>query len=395
MNVAPIKIDHTFLNALRSPTTGRPLHKVDPFILSDGEEFWPCIDGIPFLRVGRDALRESVLSAIRDGNPLDALAMLLTDRKDDTIPPANLEAARRVAGGVATVGEAMSGLGYGAMAPYMYHRWCLPTYLSGLALLEAHAPQGARLFEVGCGMGHFLRSWIDNSGPAIGSDLVFSHLWLARRFVAPLANLVCFDANNSFPLDSQCADVSFSQDTFHYFRRKEHVLSEMRRVSSMGIVILGHVHNAKRDNFSAGLPLELDCYTACVRPSVVYDDEALTNAALTGVPAKPAQPVLELREAQAFAFACGEVSGLSTPRLTFPRYGTVLQLNPLITQKGLMWPSVRFEQEFASGWNYWKDMRYPPKRVVDAARAGMAGIDPECDWYIRRRVVLDLPEGWR
>src|SRR5205085_3094902 len=123
MNVTPIKTDHTFLNVLRSPTTGRPLHKVDPLILSDGEEFWPCVDGIPFLRVGRDALRESVLSAIRDGNPLDALAMLLTDRKDDTIPPANLEAARRVAGGVATVGEAMSGLGYGAMAPYMYHRW--------------------------------------------------------------------------------------------------------------------------------------------------------------------------------------------------------------------------------------------------------------------------------
>jgi len=392
--VNAMKIDQTFLAALRSPTTGRPLHEVDPFILSDGDELWPCFDGIPFLRIGRDALRERALDAIRNGDPLDALALLLTDRKDETIPPADFEEAKRVARGVATVGEAMSGLGYGGMAPYMYHRWCLPTYLSGLALLEAHAPQGATLFEVGCGMGHFLRSWIDNSGPAIGSDLVFSNLWLAHRFVAPLANLVCFDANNSFPLDSRCADVSFGQDAFHYFRRKEHVMSEMRRVSSRGIVLLGHVHNAKRDNFSAGLPLELDCYTACVEPSVVYDDEALTNAALTGVPAKPVPLSSELRDVEAFAFACGEVSGLCTPRLTFPRHGTVLQLNPLITQEGVTWPSVRFQQEFANGWSYWKDMRFPPQRVVEAARAGLAGIDPECDWYIRRRVVLDLPEGW-
>ena len=172
-------------------------------------------------------------------------------------------------------------------------------------------------------------------------------------------------------------------------------MSEMRRVSATGIVILGHVHNAKRDNFSPGLPLELDCYIDCIRPSVVYDDEALTTAALTGVPATPARSVSELQEVQSFAFACGEVSGLSTPCLTFPRYGTVLQLNPLITQEGVVWPSDRFEQEFANGWNYWKDMQIPPKRVVDAARAGRVGIDPECDWYVRRRVVLDLPEGWR
>jgi len=395
MNSVPMKIDPAFLNALRSPTRDRPLREVDPFILSDGEECWPCFDGIPFLRIGRDALRESVLAAIRDGRPLDGLALLLADRKDETIPPADPESARQVAGGVATVGEAMHGLGYGGMAPYMYHRWCLPTYLSGLALLEAHAPEGATLFEVGCGLGHFIRSWIDNSGPAIGSDLVFSNLWLARRYVAPRANFVCFDANVSFPLASHCADVSFSQDAFHYFRMKEHVMHEMRRVAARGIVILGHVHNARHDNFSAGLPLELDAYLSYVRPSVVYDDEALTNAALTGTPAKPARLPAELEEIEAFAFACGEVADLKTPRLTLPRYGTVLQVNPLITQHGVSWPSARFEQEFSNGWNYWNDMRFPPQRIVDAARAGKIGIDPECDWYIRRRVMLDLPEGWR
>ncbi|MEV6394694.1 hypothetical protein AB0M39_07910 [Streptomyces sp. NPDC051907] len=40
---------------LRSPVTGGPLHWAEPYVLTDGEELWPCLEGIPYLRLRRRA----------------------------------------------------------------------------------------------------------------------------------------------------------------------------------------------------------------------------------------------------------------------------------------------------------------------------------------------------
>ncbi|MEV6581956.1 class I SAM-dependent methyltransferase [Streptomyces sp. NPDC051582] len=383
-----------FRALLRSPTTGSALTWAEPYVLTDGDSLWPCLDGIPYLRTGRDDLRARTVDAIRAGDLDRALALLLCDRKDDTVPPADPASALAVATGATTAAAAMAGLGYGGLAPYFLHRWCQPTYLSGLALLDTHVPTGATLFEIGCGAGHFLRTWTERSGPAIGSDLVFSHLWLARTFCAPAAHLVCFDAEGAFPLADGAAGAALSHDSFHYFRDKRHVLAELLRVSGTGPVLLGHVHNASRDNYSAGHPLPTEAYLEALDPDHCYDDEALTDAALHGRTAAPVRGE-ELRDAAAPAFACRTSEAPATPgRLTGTVPGRPLSVNPLLTDNGPVWPDEKFAREFTDGWPYLRDLARPPRATVAAARAGLAGSDPDVDRFARRRALLDLPESW-
>lgn len=381
------------LAILRSPVTGSPLHWDDEGVLSDGDLLWPCIEGIPFLRIGRDALREAAVSALRRGDRSAALALLLADRKDATIPRADLDSVRAVVERACSARQSMEGLGYGGLAPYFLHRWSQPTYLSGLALLEAHAPEGGTLCELGCGVGHFLRSWKRSGAPAIGADVVFSHLWLARRFTAPDARLICFDAEGPFPLATDCAAVTLAQDSFHYFRRKDHVFREMRRIST-GPVLLGHVHNAEQPNPSPGFPLSAEGYAELLEPQLSHDDAELTEAALAGRPPRSAA-VGELEGMEAFGFLCGSADATALrPSLTIPPRGTILRPNPLLSADGFRWPHEKFELEYSSKWPYLADMIYPPPDLLAAGLAGEVGTHPAVDRLARRRVLLDLPERW-
>lgn len=386
-------LDDAFLALLRSPVNGAPLRRAGDHLLSDGDTLWPCLAGIPYLRTGRDELRAAAVAAIRAGEPEEALALLLADRKDGTIPAADAASARAAAHGVPSAAKAMESLGYGGLAPYFAHRWCQPTYLSGLALLEAHAPAGETLLEVASGAGHFLREWTDRSGPAIGSDLVFSHLWLTRTFTAPRARLVCFDAEGPFPLATGAAGTAFAHDSFHYFRDKAHVYAEMRRVSADGPVLIGHAHNADRPNLSPGLPLSVAEYLRVLEPDHCYDDAALTSAALDGTAPVPAGGT-ELAQAQAVAFVRGADAPYATVAFCAPRPGTVLHVNPLIAPDGPRWPNTKFEREFTDGWAYLREFARPRDGVVAAALAGAAGSDPEVDDLARKRVLIDLPDAW-
>ena len=365
------------------------MKRLHPHILDDGERQWPVVEGIPYLRVGHDELRIEVLSALSKGHLTEALALLLTDRKDDTIPRLEFKDALRAATTADSVRTAMENLGYGCMAPYMYHRWCLPTFLSGLALLEAHAKPGMSLFEAGCGMGHFLWVWTERSGPAIGCDLVFSNLWLARKFVAPKANTVCCDLDFKFPIQSRASEICFAQDAFHYFRKKPHAFKEMKRISSRGIVLLGHVHNAAQPNPSPGCPLELREYAECIHPAVTYRDKDLTAAALVGVPAQLVESAAELSAAEAFAFATNEPADSAQAWLTAPRPGLPLQLNPLLASGSPEWPNAKFKAEFVDEWSYLREMTRPSETVIAAAQAGEG-----CELHARRQVILDLPPRW-
>jgi SAM-dependent methyltransferase len=380
-----------FLRALRSPLTGRLLRQVSEFALSDGEHLWPCLRGIPYLRANRDGLRAAAIREIEAGHPEEALALLLTDRRDEAIPSVEL-ASTRLATKASCITEAMQLLNYGGMAPYIFHRWSLPTFISGLALLEAHAPAGASLFEVGCGAGHLLRAWTEASGTAIGADLVFSNLWLARRFVAPDASLVCCDVTHGFPFADAIADVAFCHDAFHYFTDKALAVAEMKRVSSTGILLLGHVHNAAVKNFSPGTPLERPAYEDLLKPDFVYDDADLTRAAMTGSPPKPMDQAGDRNGVQAFAFVSGPVpQGRST--LTVPRPGASLRVNPLIAGDGVPL-TPQLTEEFVDCWEFMRAMRAPPKHLSIKLMASRGTMTAELETFVRRRLMVHLPEDW-
>jgi SAM-dependent methyltransferase len=354
---------------------------------------WPVVDGIPFMRVGREALAGEVFAALDDGDTRGATLALLADQDDWAPgPPPSLEAREAALDGGVSLREAMMLLGYGPVANYFAFRWSDPTFLSGLGLIGAHAPAGARIFELGCGIGAFLRAVAPPFGAGtIGADVVWSKLWLARRYVVPHADLVCFDAAaGPFPLRDREAGVSFCHDALYFLPRKEHVTAELARVG--GCVLIGHTHNGRVENFSAGAPLEPEEYAALLDRPLLYDDAELTRALLDDrVPHPASSP--ELADAPAIALASApESPPASAGRLALGPAGAPLQVNPLLDPGDLRprWPSERYEAEYAAGSRYLVE---PPVSREVLAR-GLAGEQPARDELVRRRILLDLPERW-
>ena len=217
--------------ALRSPETGRTLGWDTAHSLSDGVSRWPVVDGIPFLRTGRRAVADAALAALDAGDAEGACVALLGDQDDWARSPPPGEDARRAVLRSPSFRDAMDRLAFGPVATYFAHRWTDPTFLSGLALAEAHWSDPASVFELACGAGHFLREFARVTPLVMGADVVWAKLWLARRFVAPGARLVCFDAARAWPVADGAAALVFCHDAFYFLPEKPHVAAEMRRVA--------------------------------------------------------------------------------------------------------------------------------------------------------------------
>lgn len=382
---------------LRSPVTDAPLAPDSPHSLAgEGGERWPTIDGIPYLRVRRDALVGEVLALLDSGRGDEALIRLLADQDDWwTGPPADEAALRRLVREreALTLREAAHLLGWGRVGDYFVHRWTDPTYLAGLALLEAHwtAPRSA--FELACGIGHFLRE-LQNRGCAVaGADVVFAKLWVARHWVlANPAPLVCFDAGAGWPLAEASADLAMCHDAFYFLEPKAGILAALRGVAGpAGWLAVAHIHNRERPGFSAGQAVAAEDIEALFPDGLVYDDEELTRALVEARAPEPQMPG-RLRHVEAFSVACGP--GLVRPPrrldsgLALPPPGARLQRNPLYREGGegcaIAWPSERYRAEYAPRATY-APRTEAPERAVSS---------PEVEGWARRRELVDLPGRW-
>lgn len=385
---------------LLSPLTRRPLHADAPHSLAAEGERWPVVDDIPFLRSDRRELAAGALGALDAGDRDGALVLLLGDQDGwARTPPPDERARRALVRDAARLSfrEAMELLAFGPVATYFAHRWTDPTFLSGLALVEAHrdvdrgtdrdAP--GRVFELACGAGHYLREFARLSSEVAGGDLVFAKLWLTRHWIAPAARLVCFDAAAPWPLPDAAAGLVFCHDALYFLPQKPHVATEMLRVAGPGgRVLVGHAHNALVDNLSAGEPLTPAQYADLFGSAapLLYDDRELTAALVEGRVPRPA-PAEALADAPAVAMA----AGAGEPRavlggLAVPPPGAVLRRNPLYAGSEIRWPSERYEREYGPLATY-------PVRA-QAPEWAAAGADPETDELARRRVLVSLPERW-
>ena len=368
---------------------GRELRRDTEHSFTDGTQRFPVVEGIPFLRSGRDGLREAALADLDRGAPGEALARLLTDRDDwASGPPARAEDVRTAAESPAVgLREAMTLLAYGPVGDYFAYRWSDPTYLSGLRLLQSGAPDAPRVFvEIACGIGHYLREALQRGIAAVGIDVVFSKLWLARRFVAERAQLVCADVASGIPLPDASASLVFCHDAFYFLPDKARVYAEMARVSA-GPVIVGHAHNRDAENFSSGDPWSVAEYAALAargHEPILYDDAELTCAFLEAR-APVAQTSAALARCTALSWISGGVEARSQQiDFTRPVPGATLRLNPLLEggSPAPMWPSARYAEEYGPASGYLtRDVLEPltPTSAVDLAR---------------RRVFLDLPPRW-
>ena len=372
---------------LSSPVTGALLHADTPHSLAAVGERWPVVEGIPFLRAGRQELAAEALQRLDHGDAPGACVALLGDQDDwaRTPPPAEADRASllREADRV-TFRGAMDRLAFGPVGTYFAHRWSDPTFLSGLALAEAHWNKPSRVFELACGAGHFLREFARVAPQVAGGDVVFAKLWLARRFVAPDARLVCFDAAHPWPIAGGAADLMFCHDAFYFLPDKPHVAAEMLRVAGSGRVLVGHAHNALVDNLSAGSPLDPAGYAALFGASLLYDDRELTAALIE---ARAPVPSCELDAAPAIALATGP----APPRpvlggLALPPPGAMLRRNPLYEGDLLAWPSERYRSEYAALATYPSTPAAPQTAWLDD--------DAQVASWARRRELVDLPARW-
>lgn len=363
---------------LLSPISRQTLRPDTPHTIAAPGERWPVVDGIPYLRTNRDALIADTIHLLDEDRLDDATALLLGDQDDwARTPPPSLADRRALLedAGRITFREAMNRLAFGPVGTYFAHRWSDPTFLSGLALAEAHWTDPARVFELACGAGHFLREFARFSANVAGADVVFAKLWLARRFIAPSATLLCFDAAQPWPLANAAADLVFCHDAFYFLPEKPHAAAEMRRVAQ-GPILVGHAHNALVDNLSAGAPLAPESYAALFDAPVLYDDAELTAALVEARTPRPAAPP-DLAAAAAISLAsCAPAARTVVTGLAMPPPNAALQQNPLYVDGMIHWPSERYQREYGPLASY-------PLRA-----------DTQVDDPIRRRVLLDLPARW-
>ena len=321
---------------LVSPVTGASLVPDGPHALRepDGRR-WPVIDGIPFLRTGRDALAALALERLDAGDHRGALAILLADQDDwwtgPAPDPADLVRLAAEADRL-TLRDAMGLLGFGRVGDYFAHRWSDPTYLAGLALIEAHRGDTASCFELACGIGHYGREFTRRGASYAGADVVFAKLWLARRWVVgDAARLVCFDAAAPWPTVDGSFDLVLCQDAFYFLEPKPAILARLRGlVASRGWLAVGHIHNREAENYSAGRAVTAADIAVLFPDAIVYDDAELTRALAEARAPVPAAPD-GLRGVEAFAVASGP---WREPRAleggySMPPEGAVLSINPL------------------------------------------------------------------
>lgn len=392
------------------PGSGRPLRRVSDYVLAgdhaaaDAVARWPVVDGIPFLRPDRDALRRAALADLDRGDVDAARARLLADQDPfaPLAPPAHAEClalADDVRAGRATLREAMRRLGFGPVADYFAHRTCTPTFLSGLGLLAQHGRPRGPVVDVACGIGQFVRELAARQVPAIGLDLVFAKVWLARRFLAPEAVLVCGDATRPpLALASGAPATVFCHDAFYFLPDKARAARAFLDLAgSDGRVLVGHAHNAAVDHGVAGTPLVPERYGALFPGATLFDDAAFAGAALQGRPARP-QDASALGAVEAVSLAWPvRPSSPFWHGLLVPPDGAGLVLNPLLQEDAdgrlaPLWPSARFAAEYVDA-GYLHD---PPVLARDARRAldGSPANGRVRAELVRRRVLLAIPERW-
>jgi SAM-dependent methyltransferase len=383
---------------LLSPTTGRELEADTPHSLKDGTGArWPVIDGIPYLRVGRDDLVGRVLAALDRGREEEALVALLPDQDDwwQGERPAPDRLARLVRDReTLSLREALDHLAFGPVADYFVNRWTDPTFLAGLALLEAHWNSPRCVFELACGIGHYLRELQGRGYIVSGGDVVFAKLWVARHWVlGPKPQLVCFDAAAGWPIEEAPVDLVMCNDAFYFLEPKDEILACMRKTAGDdGWLAVSHIHNRDKPGFSAGRAMTAGEVEELFPDALVYDDAELTRALVEArAPVPGHEP--ELNGAEAFSVIAGP-GCRPAPRavkdgLALPPAGAVLRRNPLyqpVDGDGsvIRWPSERYEREYAARATY-------PVRS-HAPEEAVAG--PEVEAMARRRELVDLPERW-
>lgn len=377
------------MRTYRSPTSGRPLAPDTPHSLAAQGERWPVVDGIPYLRTDSEGLVAVALDHLDAGCPDDALVALLTDQDAWwTGPATDLGELKRLVRERDTLSlrEAMALLRLGPVADYFAYRWSDPTYLAGLALLEAHWNEPRSAFELACGIGHYLRELTRRNVACLGADVVFAKCWLAKHWVAPDADYAVFDAGARWPIEDERFDLVMCHDAFYFLPQQERVAARLRGLmSGRGMLAVSHLHNADYFHDVKGPAKAVADWRKLFPQAIVYDEKDLLFA-LLGADRPRQHGWIDDCDVEAFSLIEGQdlAAKLVADGLAMPVSPARLQRNPLLGDRlghdAVRWPSPRYELEYGPGC-FWAN--------EDDSLAVDVKADP-----VRLRRLVDLPERW-
>lgn len=339
------------------------------------------VDGIAYLRGGSQDRAREALALLDRGQRTEALILLLAEQDrwwdgplPDTAALHRLVAARDRL----SLREAMALLSYGRVGDYFAHRWSDPTFVAGLALMDACWPHPRSAFELGCGIGHYLRELRRIGVAATGADIVFSKLWLARHWVVGSdVALICMDAALPFAVTGPF-DLALCHDAFYFFEDKGRVAHALRALASQ--LLLAHIHNSDAANLSSAAAIDAAELARLFPDAALFADEELTRAAVAGDAPRPLDGTTE-----AFAVASPPcAAGPAFGRLACPPDGTPLRRNPLLAASGIAWPSPRYAAEYGPRATYRPDASLPATTMMRGR------------WRdaVARRELIALPERW-
>jgi SAM-dependent methyltransferase len=342
----------------RSPLTGRPLVADTPHSLAAPGERWPVVDGIPYLRAESEGLVAVALDHLDADCPDDALVALLTDQDAWwTGPATDLRELKRLVRERDTLSlrAAMALLRMGPVADYFAHRWSDPTYLAGLALVEAHWRQPDTAFELACGIGHYLRELSARGVACVGADVVFSKCWLAKHWIAPEADYVVFDAAAGWPVETQRFDLVACHDAFYFLPDQPRVAGLLRAaVTPGGVLAVSHLHNAAVAGGAMG-PARAGAEWAALFPDAVVYDERELRRALLAADAPASTRWSDDRTTGSRQAHPRQVTRPLTGGLAMPLADAVLKPNPLLNGDIPRWPSDRYWAEYGAAATWLSD----------------------------------------
>ena len=288
---------------------------------------------------------------------------------------------------------------------YFFNRPSDPTFLVAEAVTSG-VPDSGEVLDLCCGSGQVTRILARAQGRRItGLDESFALLYLARTHLAPGARLVCARADRPLPFPSGSFDAAVCSDALHDTGEPALLAREILRVlDAAGTAFVVHLHNPAFEHLYRGRnPLAPAGYAAIFEAGQprLLDERALLDSWLERreVDLSASRPPQDLVGARTLTLLAGATHAdrLHRPPPIAPVH---LVLNPLYhahpEADGLslhrVWPSPDYPREYPEAGAY-----LPERAQLGPAELGGLRenrLAAEAVELFRRRVILDLPEGY-
>ncbi len=266
---------------------------------------------------------------------------------------------------------------------YFRYRFSDLSYLATAAMLTP-LTRGP-LLDLGCGAGHGIHAMFRRvpRSLVVGVDANFTLLYLAKRYVAPDALVICADAAARLPFRDGVFEAALSADTFQYLPDGAATARELLRVTR-GAILLSHFY---RPAAPAGFDARSALKVFADRSPRLHDEDAILEAFFARRELDLSRPAPEQDDVVTLT------AGLEPkiyPGADYFVSGSTL--NPLyeVREEGDLLHLQRRSLSEKHDERYRKYEAWLPEKLT-VTREQIASADPE---LVRKFVLLDLPPNY-